>query len=410
MTHPTTITAIHAAVARDAAGVNLQPAALLIRDGVIAWIGRPGELQMPRGDVQVLDLPDTLLLPAMVNAHAHLDLTAMGPQPYGGDFGGWVGGVMRGRPTDDDAITAAVELGLKLSREAGVGWVGDIAGSDTAARAFRDAGERANVGGTAWLECFGIGERATTAAAMAIDRLRALQSTASRGVHVDLQPHAPYSAGLPLYEAAARQASARPCTHLAETLEELQFVRDATGPFADLLQRIGKWDDSIVPLNVSPVRHLARVLSLAPWVVAHCNYVTDDDIAILAATGTSVAYCPIASEYFRHANHRYRDMLAAGVNVCLATDSILCQPVDDPHPLGLLGAMRRLHQRDGTDPATLLAMATVNGASALGLPSLASTLAVGAPARLVGVRIDAQSSQDVLTQAMRSDYPLHVIA
>lgn len=405
---PTTL--IRAAAARDAAGVNLRPAMVLIHEGVIVATGRDTSQHPAARHARVIDLPQDLLLPAMVNAHAHLDLTAIGPREFDGNFSDWVGCVMRDRPGDDVAISGAVEKGLALSRAAGVGWVGDIAGSDAAARAFIESATKAGIGGTTWLECFGIGERAADAGVAAVARCKALANAGSGDVRVDLQPHAPYSAGLPLYEAVASRRNVYPCTHLAETHAEAQFIRDAAGPFADLLRRLGKWDASITPRHMSPVQHLSNVLSLAPWLVAHCNYVSDDDIAILAVTGTSVAYCPVASEYFQHVDHRYRDMLAAGVNVCLGTDSILCQPPAEPQPMGLLPAMRRLHQRDGTDPGTLLAMATTHGSRALALPANTATLAVGAPARLVAIRIDPQSSVDPLTQAMRSDYPVQTIA
>src|SRR5690606_17270088 len=119
-----------------------------------------------------------------------------------------------------------------------------------------------------------------------------------------------------------------------------------------------------------PIDRLAPRLREQPWLLAHCNEVQDTHITLLAECGASVAYCPIASEYFGHPHrgvHRYRDMLDADVNVCLGTDSIVCQPAGEPQPLGIFAQMRRLHRRDGTDPATLLAMATINGIKALDL-------------------------------------------
>ena len=92
---------------------------------------------------------------------------------------------------------------------------------------------------------------------------------------------------------------------------------------------------------------------------------------VLAETGTSVAYCPRSSHYFRNHEsfgpHRYRDMLAAGINVCLGTDSIVNLPPDESDRLSTLDETRFLCRRDGTDPLTLLRMATVNGARALDL-------------------------------------------
>src|SRR5690606_34289008 len=154
-------------------------------------------------------------------------------------------------------------------------------------------------------------------------------------------PHAPYSAGLKLYKHAAMLAHTHQglllSTHLSETLEEEQFIRSATGMYADMLRKLGKWDDvAIRPRGVSPIAHLSNILHDAHWLVAHCNHVSDDDIAILASSRTSVAYCPIASHYFGHRKHRWQDMLAAGVNVCLGTDSILCQSPEETQPMGMM--------------------------------------------------------------------------
>ncbi|MBK8975712.1 MAG: amidohydrolase family protein [Planctomycetes bacterium] len=405
---------IDAAAIRDATGIAFRPGRLWLHGGRIVAAGGPDlappAALAPGGSVEVLDWPAHLVIPALVNAHAHLDLTALGPRAFGGTFLGWVGDVVRDRPRDDRAIAAAVHAGLELSAAAGTGWVGDIAGSEAAVHArLRDA---ASLPGVAWLECFGIGPAATTGAERADATLARLrdehgESTRTRGVRIELQPHAPYSAGLPLFERAAR--SGLPSTHLAETLEEDEFVRRGTGPFADLLRRMALWHDSIAAdaRDDSPVAHLARVLGAAPWVLAHVNYASDDDLRLLAAAQTvTVAYCPIASEYFGHRDHRYREMLARGIDVCLGTDSILCQPPTADQPLGILPQMRRLWARDGTDAGTLLAMATTNGARALGAEPGAGTLRPGAPARLAAAAFDARDPTDPLEQVLRSGVPL----
>ena len=71
-------------------------------------------------------LSDELILPALVNAHAHLDLSPLGPTPYGGDFTAWLREVVRRRPSEPKRIIEAVREGLRLSRAAGVGHIGDI--------------------------------------------------------------------------------------------------------------------------------------------------------------------------------------------------------------------------------------------------------------------------------------------
>ena len=299
--------------------------------------------------------------------------------------------------------------GLALSAAAGVGWVGDIAASESAVLARLAAGGP-RVAGVSFIECVGFGAWGAATAGRIEARRRALQRRADEALGrgtlaIGLQPHAPYSAGAALYDVAA-STPAPVCTHLAETREEDRFVRAADGPLAELLRDLGALDDAVRSTGVSPVSLLEPHLSRRPWLVAHANYVDDDDIAILSATRTAIAYCPLASDYFGHVDHPYRRLLEAGANVCLGTDSIICQPPgpDGRASLCMLTQMRHLHARDGTDPHTLLAMATVRGAAALGLEAGAATLAPGAPARFAVVSIDPGDRTDPLTQCLRSDY------
>ena len=81
-------------------------------------------------------------------------------------------------------------------------------------------------------------------------------------------------------------------------------------------------------------------------------------------------------------------MLDAGINVALGTDSIVCLPADQCNRLSVLDEMGFLHQRDGTDPLTLLRMATVNGARALGVDENLVTLRPGPSAGLMRMDLE----------------------
>lgn len=385
---------IYAAAVRDAAGINARPGAVVVEDGCIHYAGDLGGLDPERVQrAQAIDKRDSLVLPGMVNAHAHLELTDIGPQPYDprGGFVGWVRMLRSSTSPHLSGRRESTGRGVGLALEAGVQAVGDIA-TDALFLAERIDRQLDRV---AYLEVFGLGPP--------YDRDAFARIGSADG---GLQPHAPYSAGPSVYEAAV--GTGRPVTtHLAETLEEARWVAQGDGPWLDYLKAIDRWDDTFADhygQGLSPVQwmrpYLQAVANVGGWLVAHCNYVDDDDIKLLADTNTSVAYCPIASEYFGHKDHRYRDMLDSGVNVCLGTDSIVCAEPDDPQPMGMLGAMRRLYQRDGTDPGILLAMATTHGAKALRMDGKAATLQPGAPARFACIPIGPSDPADPLVQAL----------
>jgi cytosine/adenosine deaminase-related metal-dependent hydrolase len=319
-------------------------------------------------------LPDRLLIPGLVNAHTHLDLTTIGPQPFAGDFSAWLDMVRRSRASVPAEIAAAVVEGARLSLGSGVVAVGDVAGAPRGEPTLAPSQALAASGlaGVSFIEFFAIGKGAS-----ALGRIQHLMRSSPRHlgpVRIGIQPHATGTVGLDGYAWAARMAADGwpVSSHVAETIDERDLISRAAGPQRDFLERLGLWDDSLLRelgRGVSPVQHLRDALERARFVLAHVNDASDDDIRLLARTGQSVAYCPRGSEYFgNHTSlgpHRYREMLAAGVNVCLGTDSIINQ-----HPEGALSIwreMRRLHRRDGAPKLDLMAMATVNGARALGL-------------------------------------------
>ncbi len=393
---------------RDAAHCCYRPGAIALSNNHILAVETPEAIRRRYPVAPVSEWPEHIVLPAMVNAHAHLALSDLGPRPYQGAFIDWLMMVMEQAPREADAVEQAIARGVHLSLEAGVGWVGDICPLPAGIAHRAHAG----LGGVLYLECTGIGDRAE-------QRAEALPPAASelngamghhRGQRLlpGLSPHAPYSTGAPVYDAAARmhhRYGMPLSTHLAETLEEIDFTTRGQGPMGDLLKRIDRWDDRIVIPRCHPIDALEPALAAAPWLLAHCNYLEPRHIALLARCGASVVYCPTASAYFGHphdghAVHPYRQLLEAGVNVCLGTDSILCQPPDEREPLGILPQMRLLYQRDGTAPDVLLSMATTRGLMAMQIDPAMATLATGAPARLIAARFDPADSTDPLSQVL----------
>lgn len=407
--HRPGVVRVEAAALADATLGVVAPGVLLLRihpDRVVEVlaVGEPGVLDtpdLPRAD-RTVRLPDHLLMPGLVNAHTHLDLTHIGPVPHDPreGFVAWVDHIRASRRDAPADISASVHLGIQRSLAGGTVAVGDIAGAphgrltDTPARVLAES----PLAGVSFLEFFGIGR----SAAGTVERLEhwathdlppLRRTLASTPVRVGLQPHAPNTVDLGVYRWAAALAERYElplATHLAETPEERAFIAEASGPQRAMLERFGLWDDSAahhIGRGLHPVAHLARLLRDHRFLCAHVNDATDEAIATLAATRTPVVYCPRASAYFGASDnfgpHRYRDMLAAGVRVCLGTDSIV--NLDTPDRISVLDEMRLLARRDGTDPRMLLAMGTTHGAEALGLNPETVTLLPGPLAGLLAV-------------------------
>jgi len=407
----------------DAKGVDASPGSVLLRvqgdgtghgsgalegRGSVVLAGPKAEVaRHPMGSAEVREFPKSLLIPGLVNAHTHLDLTHLGPIPHDqdGGFRGFVDAVRKGRRIDEEGIAASVRRGVEMSLAGGVVAAGDIAGAPMgrpSLAAWRALREGMGLG-VSFLEFFAIGLGEGPArdrlSQLFHDNRQEINSLGGAGVRFGLQPHAPTTVARRAFEWAvglAERAGWPVSTHLAEAMDEREFVARGVGPQREFLESLGLWSDAVleeVGKGASPVEHLAEVLGTRPFVCAHLNDVSDADIATLARAGTSVAYCPRASEYFGAERvfgpHRYREMIAAGVNVCLGTDSIINLPAGTER-ISTWDEMARLMARDGVALSEALAMATVNGAKALGLPEGMFTFEGGELAGLVAVDLEGR--------------------
>jgi cytosine/adenosine deaminase-related metal-dependent hydrolase len=201
-----------------------------------------------------------------------------------------------------------------------------------------------------------------------------------------LSPHAPYSIegdGIERVVSHAHEHDMRTCIHLAESVEEIQFLETGQGRFRELLEQIGVWDDLIPVPGLTPVRWMCELGALGPeCVIAHGNYVDADEIDLLCATGTSVAYCPRTHSYFGHEHHPVLELMGGGVNVCVGTDSLASNP-----SLSVLEELVHIrYEHAELSPDVILAMGTINGARALGLAHEIGSLEPGKQADLAVFR------------------------
>jgi cytosine/adenosine deaminase-related metal-dependent hydrolase len=421
---------IDAAGGADPSGVLPSPLSVLVSAaGEVLACGSPGEVDRhpeASGAARVAR-PGSVLLPGLVNAHTHFDLTHIGPRPHNpaDGFVPWVDHIRKHRHAEPDAIMASVRRGIELAVAGGTVAVGDIAGSSRG-RYFLEPWRvlrGSSLAGVSFVECFGLGPTQPQVAARLgafLDQHEGELAEARPGpMRIGLQPHAPNTVSREHYRFVIAEAALRGLplsTHLAESPEERQFVGEARGPQRTLLESLGLWDDSLLAefgRGLHPLAHLHGVLSEAPFLAAHVNDCPDEALALLAATKTTVAYCPRASAYFgaeRHFGpHRYREMLATGMPVALGTDSIVNLPesaVDAAQGgMSILHEMRFLFDRDRGDPLQLLRMATVNGAGPLGLDPASFTLRPGStPLGILAVDVSeaANAIANPIESALRS--------
>jgi cytosine/adenosine deaminase-related metal-dependent hydrolase len=332
------------------------------------------------------------LLPGLVNAHTHLEFSDLS-HPLGEprmSFADWIRSVVqyrRERAAGDEPAAAirAVQAGLAESQAAGTTLLGDIATTDWPSHT---EGMECSV----FFELIGLSPERLASLWPRVDQhLQRGQTAAWRPA---LSPHAPYSVTPQLVTQVARVSAAHRCPvamHLAETVEELELLRSHCGPLVDLLSDLEVWDPAAVPRGIEPLDYLDMLSAANRTLVIHGNYLTQPEVQYLGehSEHMSVVYCPRTHAYFGHGPYPLSEMLAAGVRVALGTDSRASNP-----DLSVLEELRHVaHHHPDLAPATVLQLATLNGAQALGYEQT-GTIAPGQLARFTVVRLPDRDAPD----------------
>ena len=355
-----------------------------VDNGRIAAITR----RPPLDSGELIDLGEVALMPGLVNAHTHLELSYLRDEvPPASEFVTWIRDVMaarRRRPDPESPeILDAIDRALAEASACGTAIVGDISNtlasfapltrSPLAAVVFYElirfsVADAQNFVDTAWQELNRL---------VPTDRVRA-----------SLAAHAPYSVA-PLVFRAIRQTIDRDpfapsSVHLAESTEELEFIRSGSGPWRRLLEDLGVWDPGWVPPGGSPVKFLDDSGFLDGRVLAvHGVQMTGGDLERLAARGTTLVTCPRSNGHTGAGAPPIADFYDAGVRVAVGTDSLASAP--DLNVFAELATMRAL--APDVPAASLLDSATRQGARALGFDGDYGTIEPGKLARLIAVEI-----------------------
>jgi cytosine/adenosine deaminase-related metal-dependent hydrolase len=353
-----------------------------IDGGLITGIGDRGS---GIGD-QVTDLGNVALLPGLINAHVHLELSWMRDRvPPATAFTEWVRTLftVRGRPDgsmSDDQV-AAIPRAIAELQASGTVAVGDISNSLRAVEPMRAAG----LDGVVFHELLGFKER-DGAVLEATRELRAAASSA--GARVSLAPHAPYSTSLELFTAIRTAVSGSACpimsVHLGESPEESEFLQTGTGPWRGMLEAIGVWRDDWAIPACDPVTYLDRQGVLdARTLVVHGVQFSDAALECLRTIGTTLVTCPRSNRWVGVGDPPIARFYQSGVSVAVGTDSLAS--VGDLNLFSELSAMRRLAPH--VPASKILESGTLIGARALGLDAELGSLAAGKQAKMIAVRL-----------------------
>lgn len=323
-----------------------------VKDGFIAYIGTA----RPEGALKrEIDCRGDILLPGLVNAHAHTAMCLM--RGYADDYTlqEWLFArvfPVEGRLTERE-ILAGARLGFAEMLASGTTSVSDMYFHQPAiARLALEVGMRASL-------CNGVvaldGKLNPSDRCFAeLDELvRDFHGKGDGLVRADAAIHAEYTSCPEAWEKEAGLALEHGLVvhlHLSETRAEHE----------DCLARRGK----------TPARAFYDCgVFQAKTLAAHCVHLSDEDMDLLAACGVSAAHCPTSNLKLASGVARVHEMQRRGVNVALGTDGCCSNNTLDMFEEIKLAAL--LAKGESGDPTRLRAyeavkLATVNGAKAQG--------------------------------------------
>ncbi len=354
--------------------------------GRVVAVGHRGSADSGTG----ADLGRVAVLPGLVNAHTHLELSYLRERiPPASAFVAWVRGVMAARSRHSDPrspeILRGVEEGIEEAVRCGTALVGDISNTLVTFELLA----RSDLGGVLFYEL--IRFNATEPDAFVERARRQIEALVpTPRLRASLAPHAPYSVA-PLVFRAIRKAMEREpfaptSVHLCESAEEIEFIASGTGAWREFLVDVGAWNPSWVPPGGSPVQYLDDNGFLDGRVLAvHGVWMRQADLARLAARETTIVTCPRSNDRTGAGTPPLEDFYTAGVRVAVGTDSLASAP--DLNVFAELAAMRAL--APSVPASALLDSATRQGARALGFDRDYGTIEPGKRARLLAVAIPA---------------------
>jgi len=342
-----------------------------VRDGRVTALGGVRD----RPQTSLADIPNVAILPALVNAHVHLELSWMrGLVPPGNSMPAWASALIALRRSSVTEPGAAIVEAIAEAHAAGTALVGDVANSlETIAPLSASA-----LSAVVFRELIGFRVEDPAPVIAQAERESALIARSAR-VRTALAPHAPYSVSPALLRALSAQ---QPLSiHLGESGAELEFLRTGTGPWRDVLEAVGAWTPSWQAPDAGAIDYIDKLgLLSARLLVVHGVHLTDEELRRVARAGATIVTCPRSNEWTGAGTPPIEAFYASGARVAIGTDSLASVAT-----LSVFDEMAAVQRLAPSVPASrILQSATLDGAAALGFDDLGA-ITPGRRAELLAV-------------------------
>jgi cytosine/adenosine deaminase-related metal-dependent hydrolase len=339
---------------------------------------------VPPSGLPVKDHGEGALIPALINAHTHLELCALkGSVSLDQGFIKWVEDLLRERDAlDKRQLTAAASDGITELIHTGCAGIGEI----STLGITRDICLKSGLAGAWFREILG-------------DNISTIQPEKQKPQHhmnITLAVHGPHTCSPDLIKtvfSSFEDRDRRISIHLSESEEEHTFITTGKGAWADFLNARGIDFSGWGLPDSSPVAYLDRLGILNECTLAvHLLLADNQDLEILKRRKVHICVCPRSNRNLHGHLPDLARMLQIGLTPCLGTDSLASVA-----SLNIFEEMAFVSKKfPQISPAAIFAMATVNGAAALGIDKLWGSLLPGKMFIPVFVPVTARHPQRLM--------------
>jgi cytosine/adenosine deaminase-related metal-dependent hydrolase len=346
---------------------------IVLENGIITDVGKYQEVIMRTVEARVIEL-DGIICPPLINAHTHLELSPFKAVPHL-DFVDWVSHLVAARYSRIDDDLSAECLRAKCDAEkSGTAYFVNV-GNDF------ELNRKLGKNQLLQFEQIGIND----AAAESIFGRAVSRIAAKNSISTALAIHAPYSTSPSLMRKIKdfnNSNGAITSVHLAETADEVEFVKSGRGRMVDLLnERLGAGKWSFHGTGLSPVEYLDSIGILDERTLCvHCVFVSEKDLEILKKRGCGVVVCVRSNRNLSGSVPEVSKFLKHGIRVLLGTDSKASSP-----DLDIFAEMSAFYNEFHSvcTPQHVFRMATIDAADVLGVSNLYGSIAPGKAASFV---------------------------
>ena len=369
--------------------------ALVLRNGAIAAVGSKNNITKRFRGHRIVHIPDAVLMPGLINVHAHLELPALLDDIETTSFTDWVLNLIQAKKSlHAGDYRYAAKTNIDALIQSGTTTVGETCTHDISPEYLKKSGLRTYI----FFEVISMASHQSNHKA----KIPSHKASAPLLIRFGVSPHSPYTVSesvLLKIKSTASLKQMRMSMHIAESKDEIKLLQQKKSGLQKLYQ-FAHWDLDWAPKSASPFAYLNTLGILSPRLLAvHCVQTTVADIALIKQSHTTVAHCPRSNKALGVGRMPLKKLMSAGIAVGLGTDSLASVP-----NLNMWDEMRyayRIHRSDGVTAQDIFRLATTGGAQALGMGKMTGALESGKRADIIAVPFPAKNTGDIYSDLLR---------